>query len=138
MSARYFQKIDVLTLLFGASLAVIFFFWRGQGAAASALFGAAVGLLNFIAQRLITAKMIRQAATGERSGVPAPVWFLLKYVGVALALFVILRVDRVDVIAFTAGFFAYIIAIVAATGFNQKLPASGMDAQVAAPDSQVD
>lgn len=138
MSPRFFQKIDALTILVGVLLSGVFYFWKGQAPAVSALLGCALGMLNFVAQRFITAKMVRAAATGERSGLPTPLLFLLKYVGVGVALFVLLGVDRIDVIGFTAGFFSYLVAIVAVGGFGATLPATDPSAASSASDSQMD
>lgn len=138
MSPRFFQKIDALTILVGVLMSAVFYFWKGQAPAVSVLLGAALGMLNFVAQRYITAQMVRAAATGERAVLPTPLLFLLKYAGVGLALFVLLGVERVDVIGFTAGFFSYLVAIVAMGGFGAALPPSDPSAASPAPDSQMD
>lgn len=138
MSPRFFQKVDVVTVLVGGLLAAVFYFWQGPAPAVSALLGTALGMLNFVAQRYITARMVHAAATGSRGGLPTPLLFLLKYVGVGVALFVLLGVDRVDVIGFTAGFFSYLVAIVAMGGFSAVLPPSDPTAASTAHDSQMD
>lgn len=138
MSPHFFQKIDVLTIGIGVLMSAIFFFWKGQAPAVSALLGCALGMLNFVAQRVITAKMVRAAATGERTGLPTPLLFLLKYLGVGVALFVLLGVERIDVIGFTAGFFSYLVAIAAMGGFGATLSTADPNAASTASDSQMD
>lgn len=119
-------------------MAVVFFFWRGQGPAISVLLGCSLGLLNFLAQRYATAKLVRSAATGETSGLSPVVLFLMKYVGLGVALFVILRVERIDVIGFTAGFFSYIVAIVAVGGSTGAPPVDASTERPIASDSRAD
>src|SRR5690625_7385252 len=96
MSPRFFQKVDALTILVGVLMSGVLYFWRGQAPAVSALLGCALGMLNFVAQRYITAKMVRAAATGERSGVPTPLLVLLKFDGVGVGLFVLVCVGVSD------------------------------------------
>ena len=119
-------------------MSAIMFFWKGTGPAVSAALGCAVGMLNFLAQRYATAALIRRTVKGETGGMPPAALFLLKYVGLAIALVLILGVDRVDLIGFTAGFFSYIVAVIA-VGTSAGVPTMEAPSDaVTAPDIEAD
>lgn len=138
MSPTYFQKVDRITILVGILMSAVMYFWKGGGPAVSAALGCAVGMLNFLAQRYATAALIRRTVAGDTGGLPPAVLFLLKYVGLAIALVLILGVKRVDLIGFTAGFFSYIVAVIAVGTTTVVPPAEVSSDAVPVADIEAD
>lgn len=95
-------------------------------------------MLNFVAQRYVTARMIRRTVQPEAGGPPVWLLFIGKYVILGVAIFIIFGMKRMDVIGFTAGFFSYIVAVVAVGGFGNPTGAVDTESVDTASDSRVD
>lgn len=119
-------------------MSAIFYFWKGQGPAVSALLGCSLGMLNFVAQRYVTARLIRRSLQSDAGGPPVWLLFIGKYVGLGVAIFVIFGIKRIDVIGFTAGFFSYIVAVVAVGGSGNPTGSTDQESLDTASDSRVD
>lgn len=119
-------------------MSLALYFWKGQGPAVSALLGCSLGMLNFVAQRYVTARMIRRTVQPEAGGPPVWLLFIGKYVILGVAIFIIFGMKRMDVIGFTAGFFSYIVAVVAVGGFGNPTGAVDTESVDTASDSRVD
>lgn len=138
MGAQYFQKVDRLTILVGLLMSAVFYFWKGSGPAVSALIGCSLGMLNFVAQRYVTARLIQRTVRAEQGGPPVWLLFIGKYIGLGVALVLIFGIRRIDVIGFTAGFFSYIVAVVAVGGLPSSAAPAEPVSEDTASDSRVD
>lgn len=136
MNPQIFKRIQWMTIAVGLVFAIGFGFWKGGASAASVVIGCALGLVNFEALRMLVQRLVRGAVAENAATVGASaLLFGLKLIALAVVLFVLMRIERLDVLGIAAGFLSFLVAMVLAS----VMPASAADTKPSnAPDSKVD
>lgn len=136
MNPQLLQRIERMTLAVGLVIFVLFAALRGFGSAASVAVGCAIGLMNFFLLRILVLRMINNARTeGAGAAGGSVVLFGLKLIVLALVVFAVIQLERIDALALAAGFLSFLVAIVLAS----VLPSAGTVSQPNnAPGSRVD
>lgn len=136
MNPQLFKRIEWTTIGLGLVIAAAFAWWRGGAAAASVVIGCALGLVNFEMLRFLTQRLIRGAVTESAATVGAStLLFGLKLIALAVVLFVLMRIERLDALSIAAGYLSFLVALVVAS--VMPAPAPGLKS-ANAPDSKVD
>ncbi len=110
MDSAFMKRIVIASGLLGLLVASAFLATSGVAAALSALAGIAIGVLNFAAIRYVVSNVVRPEATESGSGAVA-VLYVVKFMAIAGAVYLLVAVVGIDAMAFAAGFGAVIIAM---------------------------
>ena len=136
MNPHLIKRIEWTTIGLGLVLALFFALTRGSQVAMSSVIGCALGLLNFELLRVLVQRMIRGALAQSTSSVGrSSVLFGIKLVALAGVLFLLMRIERLDVMGLAAGFLSFLVAIVVAS--LMPAPAGELTPQTA-PGSKVE
>lgn len=115
MNPQLLQRIERITLAVGLVTFVLFAALRGVGSAASVAVGCAIGLMNFFLLRILVLRLIHSARTDGAAGGGSVVLFGLKFIVLALVVFAVIQLKRIDAMALAAGFLSFLVAIVLAS-----------------------
>jgi len=116
-------RIFRATLVLGVIGAAGFWLWQGAGWAAGFAIGAALSALSFhwmkgAVNKLADAVLSSDASSRPRGSAGAVARFILRYGLIGLAGYVIFRSSVISLVAFFAGLFVSIVAVLAEIGYQ--------------------